>query len=1030
MEFGKWELRDNSYTGYYFSKDSMIYPSGNATDSGKLHTEENVRNIYRDLTTKNFVTKNNYFSLSINTNRNGIIVSPGEAVIQGYHFYAKNMIEVRVPDNTQYNDDGTIKDEQKIEQYTLGISLSYDAANHVTGDVVNKEAEIGESEVLSGVYVAWFNECELESNYENILVLGRAWIQEGIIIQDGTIVDNKRIVYHGFETDPFKDHKFEGKTVEIEVNGHKLTKYDTLRDNMTQIHESLYSYDSMHFPIELDRRDRTKPPSFVTDIQDYINHLPDWYTSKYGDYMTGALRFNNLSIDAKRDLEELKESNIIKDSVENDFSDSVFISPRTYGDLVRNFDNESALKEYNYDVGGTIMTIVPGTYKNSTDYNNGYTGIHAALVAQKYGETGLRIHYGNGDESGITNTTRLVHYNSNDNQTHNNKEITNTSKFIIENIDNDGRKASIDIKNGEIFIDSFTSPNNEAKNNCYQSGIQFYVSGDTTESSNNIDFRIDESCISMAKHEYTNHRTGTRGTQQLGKYNDDLYFTVGVGIDEYGTTKNNFDPYMTLGNLRIRSNTVKHINESDTKQTIIELLCNKDLPFINIKPRIYSEQIVSRDLIQVGSYSEILKNDTVQDNTHDRIVMKKINSDSHITTYFEQDYYSDNKQRVLNKMMPPINNTCIPKFNEISGMLSTGNIGCSSKEISVGSSTEDISRIENDNYNYNPYTNDSEWVRFTRFRYDLDRDQINGGTNDTAHDSNKGRQWGDTYNIEFNTNVANRRANQIIWRYNGSINAQTDDLQYTPPVILSYIHDNPNDGNNKANATKYTNVEGAEGYYDGKGTYETWTDHNGVPQYNPTYKTRDFLLLENAGLVVTGDINNPSLFSNPDDKLIEYNHLGVTIVGGRVYNAVYNDFAETFEKDNMREFAKPGDLIALNPETGKYIINDKYENKMIVGIQSNSYAYLAGGNRINNAQDAIMLDHEYFTVAVSGKVWVNVIENSDIKAGDMLMASSEKGKATKSINNIPGTIVGKALCEPKYFEKEKEYKVLVLVMTA
>mgnify|MGYP003320096332 CR=1 FL=1 len=63
MEFGKWELRDNEYTSYYFSKDSIIYPSSNATDSGKLHTEENIRNIYRDLTTKNFVTKYTYFSL-------------------------------------------------------------------------------------------------------------------------------------------------------------------------------------------------------------------------------------------------------------------------------------------------------------------------------------------------------------------------------------------------------------------------------------------------------------------------------------------------------------------------------------------------------------------------------------------------------------------------------------------------------------------------------------------------------------------------------------------------------------------------------------------------------------------------------------------------------------------------------------------------------------------------------------------------------------------------------------------------------
>ena len=84
MEFGRWELRNDS--SYYFSKDAIIWPSSNALDEGKLTTEENLRNIYRDLTDRNFVTKYNYFNLSLNANRNGVIVSPGEAVIQGYHF--------------------------------------------------------------------------------------------------------------------------------------------------------------------------------------------------------------------------------------------------------------------------------------------------------------------------------------------------------------------------------------------------------------------------------------------------------------------------------------------------------------------------------------------------------------------------------------------------------------------------------------------------------------------------------------------------------------------------------------------------------------------------------------------------------------------------------------------------------------------------------------------------------------------------------------------------------------------------------
>ena len=44
MQFGEWKLRDDA--SYYLSKDSMVWPSSNAVDEGKLTTEENMRNIW------------------------------------------------------------------------------------------------------------------------------------------------------------------------------------------------------------------------------------------------------------------------------------------------------------------------------------------------------------------------------------------------------------------------------------------------------------------------------------------------------------------------------------------------------------------------------------------------------------------------------------------------------------------------------------------------------------------------------------------------------------------------------------------------------------------------------------------------------------------------------------------------------------------------------------------------------------------------------------------------------------------------
>lgn len=1059
MQFGEWKLRDDA--SYYLSKDSMVWPSSNAVDEGKLTTEENMRNIYRYLGIRNFVTKYNYFSLTLNANRDGVVVSPGEAVIQGYHFYSKSAITVKVPDNTQFDDNGNPKESnyQRIDEYTLGIALAYDAANHVTGDVVNKAEEVGNSETLSGVYLKWFDKCQLECNYDNILVLGRAWVKQGLIVPDGTIITGGRTIWHGFEPDPFKDHVYDGDKVEIEVHGHKTTQYDTLRDNMTQIHEPLYSYDSSHFPVELVREKRTKPPTFNTDIQDYINHLPDWYISKYGDYMTGALRFNNLSIDAKR---EFLGQEITKDSINDDrYADSVFISPRTHGDLVRNITQSVGKNDYNYNVGGTLMSIVPNTYKNSTDYNNGYTGIYSLLVSQLYGETGLLLHYGKGIESNGFNSTRLVHYNSIDSGTIKNPENDgtneNTSNFIIENTDDTGRKVSIDFRNGELFIDSFNTPNDEknliskiqtltdTSGDSCGSGIQIFVNGKSHKDlANRLDFRFDETKMSMAQHDYKNHRNGNRGKQHYGKDDDNLHFEIGLGIDYNGKQINtNSDAFLHMDNLLFRSN---NIDGSDFKQNTISVFDShsEELPYIRILPRVYSNEYLAEDLVQVGTTKlDDYFNHNAEINTLNRIIMKRVNKnnlDNSISafTYLEQDYrLSTGIGTTINKWLPPLNgidivNGVSPSYNEISGMYSAGNIGCSTnKQMKTSRLTYDKDKKKwKDDVPYEPYQDNDEWVRFTRFRYDNDRDLINGGTYTGDHEKNDGRKWGDTYNIEFNTNVANRRANQLIWRYKGSTGTPDGTtLKNTPPVVLSYVHDNTSE--NQGVPTKYTNISNVIGNENNKGTFETWIDHAGITQFNPTYKIRDFLLLENAGLVVSGDINNPSISG---DSLNTVSHLGVTISAGRVYNAVYNDFAETYEKDNKEEIAQVGEIITLNPETGKYKVANTFEDKCVVGVQSNSYAFLAGGNRVNNTQDIIELENEYFTVGISGKVWVRVVNesedylNSHINPGDLLTTSNIKGKACQSKYLVQGTIIGKALTKPKYFEEYNCDMVLMQIM--
>ena len=1070
--YGKWELRQDSY--YYFSKDAWIYPSSNAVDQGKLTTEENVRNIYRDIISKNYKIKKQYFPLSININRNGVFVGPGEGVVQGYHFFARNTIEVLVPN------------VKALTAYTLGISLTYDAANHVTGDIVNRDLPIGESEILSGVYLKWFDECQLECWYDNILILGKAWVKDGKIVPDGFVTDDGEIIHEGLIDDPFNTYKFRADEIELEIYGHKTTIYDTLRDNITDIHNAIISYDSMHFPVEKNRQLRTKPPTFVSDVQDYATYLPDWYVSKYGDYMSGALRFNHLSLDAKREFLGL---GIIKDDINNTYADGVLISPRTYGDLVRH--NSDTVEDnptnptnrgFDYDVGGTILSIVPGSYPHTTDANNGYIGNHSALVSQKFGESGLRIHSEDGNNSKRHGTTRLVHYADNDDGQHysknnSNNNSINTSKFIIENIDRTGRLASTNIKNGEIFLDSFVSPSINLFTETIKgindtidytgkyagSGIQLYTSSPTTNTINNIDLRVDEYNITMAEHKYINHRTATRGNIHTGSINDTLHLDLGLGISydlntTYNTTLglntynigrvNNTDAYLELDNFRLRSN---KITGSNVKQNTLEVLNigegSNNLPFIRIKPRVYTEQTVNEELIQLGtSKRDDYFGNNAQNNTLNRIVMKKVNhvndNDVKTFTYFEQDYRVDDGvnaglSKAFVKIRPPKKNTDITgsnipsskiDYSEIAGIYSNGNIGCSDMLLDRGKHGNTIDE-ENSLTRNNPYTPDKEWVRFTKFRYDNDKDQVNGGTFTGNHDNDQGRKWGESYNLEFNTNIANRRSNQIVWRYNGSMGKQNENtLANTPPVMLSYIHDTTE--SNQGTPTKYTNWAGdaqnpSPGYNGGKGTFETFIDHNGITHFNPTTKVRDFLLLENAGLSVSGDINNPSLAG---DSLNANNRLGTVITQGRVYNSVYNDLSETFEKINDREIAEPGMLISLDEKTGKYKICNVEEDNLVVGVQSNTYGMLLGGNRIDRTQDIIELENTYFTVGISGKVWVNVVNSSNIKPGDLLTSSKVKGFAKKSEKRAQGTIIGKALTKPKYFDEYNYPKVLMLIM--
>ena len=129
------------------------------------------------------------------------------------------------------------------------------------------------------------------------------------------------------------------------------------------------------------------------------------------------------------------------------------------------------------------------------------------------------------------------------------------------------------------------------------------------------------------------------------------------------------------------------------------------------------------------------------------------------------------------------------------------------------------------------------------------------------------------------------------------------------------------------------------------------------------------------------------------------------ITGAKVYNAVYNDYAEWMERDNLDEVIEPGDVIEINPETGRYRKSTSRKSKYVVGVCSNSYGHILGGDKLEDMEDNIK---EFIPIGLSGRVYVKIDERAMI--GDLLV-SGEDGKAEVLYNRTEsrGIVIGKAL---------------------
>lgn len=127
------------------------------------------------------------------------------------------------------------------------------------------------------------------------------------------------------------------------------------------------------------------------------------------------------------------------------------------------------------------------------------------------------------------------------------------------------------------------------------------------------------------------------------------------------------------------------------------------------------------------------------------------------------------------------------------------------------------------------------------------------------------------------------------------------------------------------------------------------------------------------------------------------------ITGNRVYNAVWNDYADAVLKANNTT-TEPGDIIAKDEYSDGYVLATSYNAKLVVGVHSDTYGHLLGGDKDATLEENL---NKYIPIALAGNVKVKVVGR--VKIGDFIVASFIPGVGVASNGYVPGTIVGKAL---------------------
>jgi len=167
--------------------------------------------------------------------------------------------------------------------------------------------------------------------------------------------------------------------------------------------------------------------------------------------------------------------------------------------------------------------------------------------------------------------------------------------------------------------------------------------------------------------------------------------------------------------------------------------------------------------------------------------------------------------------------------------------------------------------------------------------------------------------------------------------------------------------------------------------------------------------------------NIEDFYVNCDNKKLYVTNIECSgdIKGNRVFNAVWNDYAELMPRGEETE---PGDIIMLDLKTKdeRYIKATDKLGTVVAGVHSDEFGMLIGGEKPVDSKDLLEYNiDKYIPIALSGRVHVKFIGKA--KKGAKVVPSSEPGYGrlyNKGVDD-PDTIIGYLVEDDDKTDKRK-----------